>query len=99
MNTLPHANPRIRSGKEFRLAFRINAYNAVTIKGIFREYPTTSIRNHTTQLYGYNIWKDLLLIVGDRSYSLKQIEHDERAAHSLRDRLCVTQWPAIAQRS
>ncbi len=57
------------------MAFWINAYNAVTVRGILREYPTTSIRNHTAKIFGYNIWKDLLLVVGGRSYSLEDIEH------------------------
>lgn len=59
-----------------RLAFWINAYNAVTVKGILKEYPTTSIRNHTAKLYGYNIWKDLQLLVEGKPYSLDAIEHD-----------------------
>ena len=59
-----------------KLAFWINAYNAVTIKGILREYPTTSIRNHTAKVFGYNIWDDLLLQVGNRTYSLNQMEHE-----------------------
>ena len=59
-----------------KLAFWVNAYNAVTIHGILREYPTTSIRNHTAQLAGYNIWKHLQLYVNDRPYSLNQIEHE-----------------------
>ena len=58
------------------LAFWINAYNAVTIKGILREYPTTSIRNHTARVFGYNIWKDLQLVVSGKAYSLEQIEHE-----------------------
>jgi hypothetical protein len=58
------------------LAFWINAYNAVTIKGILREYPTTSIRNHTAKLFGYNIWKDLQLLVEGSPYSLDQMEHE-----------------------
>ncbi len=62
--------------QEEKLAFWINAYNAVTVKGILREYPTTSIRNHTAKLFGYNIWKDLQLIVGGRAYSLEAIEHE-----------------------
>jgi hypothetical protein len=62
--------------REEQLAFWINAYNAVTVKGILREYPTTSIRNHTPKLYGYNIWKDLQLIVGGNGYSLERMEHD-----------------------
>jgi len=63
------------SSREAQLAFWINAYNAVTVKGILREYPTTSIRNHTAKLVGYNIWKDLQLLVGGRAYSLEAIEH------------------------
>lgn len=62
------------SAKE-KLAYWINAYNAVTIKGILREYPTSSIRNHTATFFGYNIWKNLKLIVGDKQYSLDEMEH------------------------
>ncbi len=59
-----------------KLAFWINAYNATTVKGILREYPTTSIRNHTAKVFGYNIWKDLQITIADRTYSLEQIEHE-----------------------
>lgn len=65
-----------KTTREARLAFWINAYNTVTVKGILREYPTSSIRNHTAKLYGYNIWKDLVLPVEGRNYSLEQIEHE-----------------------
>lgn len=58
-----------------RLAFWINAYNALTIHGILREFPTTSIRNHTPKLWGYHIWHDLKLYVGRKPYSLDEIEH------------------------
>lgn len=61
--------------KEQQLAFWINAYNAVTVKGILREYPTTSIRNHTAKLFGYNIWKNLKLVVGGKPVSLDEMEH------------------------
>lgn len=61
--------------KAEQLAFWINAYNAVTVKGILREYPTTSIRNHTSKFLGYNIWHHLLLQVGDDQYSLDTMEH------------------------
>lgn len=63
------------AAKEGQLAFWINAYNAVTIRGILREYPTASIRNHTAKAVGYNIWKDLLLVVDGRPISLDDIEH------------------------
>jgi len=64
-----------KASRESQLAFWINAYNAMTVKGILREYPTTSIRNHTAKVYGYNIWKDLQLTVGGQAYSLDAIEH------------------------
>ncbi len=67
---------RVPARRESQLAFWINAYNALTIHGILREYPTKSIRDHTAQFAGYNIWKDLKLMVGDQRYSLNNIEHD-----------------------
>lgn len=76
LRTLSSANPRATASREARLAFWINAYNAVTVHGILREYPTSSIRNHTAKLWGYNIWEDLQLHVGGRPYSLEQIEHE-----------------------
>lgn len=63
-----------RASKEARLAYWINAYNAVTVRGILREYPTSSIRNHTG-ITGYNIWKHLLLPVDGEKYSLEDVEH------------------------
>jgi len=76
LRTLSTASPKIRASRDGKLAFWINAYNAVTIRGILREYPTTSIRNHTAKVWGYNIWNDLQLYVGGQPYALKQIEHE-----------------------
>ena len=76
LDKLSRANPQARAGKDAKLAFWINAYNAVTVYGILREYPTSSIRNHTAKLFGYNIWKDLQLYVGGRAHSLEAIEHE-----------------------
>ena len=73
---LSSADPRRQASSAARMAFWINAYNAVTLQGILREYPTTSIRNHTAKVFGYNIWKDLLLPVGDQTYALEQIENE-----------------------
>ncbi|RMG32754.1 MAG: DUF547 domain-containing protein [Planctomycetota bacterium] len=72
---LSTGNPDQRTTRQAKLAFWINAYNALTIRGILREYPTTSIRNHTARLFGYNIWKNLHLYVGGKPYHLEQIEH------------------------
>lgn len=74
---LSRGDPARPARREGVLAFWINAYNAVTVWGILREYPTTSIRNHTPRLYGYHIWNDLLLAVGGGEYSLSQIEHEQ----------------------
>ena len=75
LNTLSTANSNLPASREAKLAYWINAYNAVTVKGILREYPTSSIRNHTARVIGYNIWKNLLLTVGDSQISLDSIEH------------------------
>lgn len=71
---LSRADLKARASREAQLAYWINAYNAVTVKGILREYPTDSIKNHTA-LVGYNIWKHLLLQSGDTQISLNDIEH------------------------
>ena len=75
LNGFSYADRRQAASTPTRIAFWINAYNALTIKGILREYPTTSIRNHTAEQAGYNVWKDLLLTVGDERLSLEDIEH------------------------
>ncbi|MEM9643507.1 MAG: DUF547 domain-containing protein [Planctomycetota bacterium] len=76
LNHLSSGNPTLKSSRQATLAFWINAYNAVTIEGILQVYPTTSIRNHTAKLIGYNIWDDLQIHVGGKPYSLNQIEHE-----------------------
>ncbi|MFQ5732871.1 MAG: DUF547 domain-containing protein [Planctomycetaceae bacterium] len=72
---LGRADLKRRATRSARLAFWINAYNAVTIEGILQVYPTDSIRNHTSPLIGYNIWKHLPLRVADQTVSLNDIEH------------------------
>jgi hypothetical protein len=74
--TLSAADRAAETSHAGKLAFWINAYNALTIHGILKEYPTSSIRNHTAAVVGYNIWDDLLLPVGNQQYSLNQIEHE-----------------------
>ena len=72
---LGRADGKIKATRPAKLAYWINAYNAVTVEGILRVYPTTSIRNHTPRVAGYNIWKNLLLYSGDQKISLNDIEH------------------------
>jgi len=75
INQLSTASLKKAATRVDQMAYWINAYNAVTIKGILQEYPTTSIRNHTSENGGYNIWKNLLLNVGGQQVSLDAIEH------------------------
>ena len=72
---LSQANPALAATPASKFAFWINAYNAVTLQGILREYPTTSIKNHQSIAFGYKIWDDLLLTVGGKKYSLNDVEH------------------------
>ena len=55
------------------LAFWINAYNALTIKGVLDHYPTTSVRK--IRLFG-GFFSRIKFQVGGRSYTLDNIEHD-----------------------
>lgn len=73
--SLSQADRKIQCTPAATLAYWINAYNAVTVEGILAVYPTSSIRNHTKKI-GYNLWKDLKLIVGDTSINLNDIEHE-----------------------
>jgi hypothetical protein len=61
--------------REAQLAYWINVYNALTLKGILREYPIRSVRDRASKFGGYNIWKDLLLWVDNRNLCLDDIEH------------------------
>ena len=75
LKLLSKGDPAEPTTKEGQLAFWINAYNAVTVEGILRVYPTKSIRDHTAKFFGYNLWEDLKLRVGAGEYSLDTIEH------------------------
>ena len=67
---------RKSASRQAKLAFWINAYNALTLNGMLREYPTDSIRNHTARLFGYNIWQDLQVWVDGDYYFIEQMEHE-----------------------
>lgn len=75
LNGLSRAEPSLEANRGARLAFWTNAYNAVAVRGVLREYPTKSIQDHVSRLMGFNIWRDLLLQVGTHRYSLGDIEH------------------------
>ena len=56
-----------------QLAFWINAYNALIIKGVIDHYPTKSVRK--VKLFGGFFYR-LKFQVADETYTLNQIEHD-----------------------
>lgn len=73
--SLSRLDPKRPDEQQYEFAFWINAYNAATVRGILRQYPTSSIQNHVARIWGYNIWRDLRLKIGDTSYSLGEMEH------------------------
>jgi len=75
LDALGDVDPEQLRDRAERLAYWINAYNALTIKGILYFYPTKSIREHVSVI-GYNIWKDYKMQVNGTAYSLDDIEHD-----------------------
>jgi hypothetical protein len=56
--------------KQEQLAYWINAYNALTVDLILRNYPVKSIKDIN------NPWKQRLWKLGDNMYDLDEIEHD-----------------------
>ncbi len=64
--------PQADWSKEEEMAFWINAYNAFTIKLILDNYPVKSIR----ELYKGNPWDVKWIKIGNKTYSLNEIEND-----------------------
>src|SRR5579871_761646 len=53
LDALSRASPDLPTTRDAKLAFWINAYNAVTIKGILRQYPVVSIQDLASESNGY----------------------------------------------
>lgn len=75
LELLADADPSELANRQEQLAFWINAYNALTLYGILEFYPTKSIKDHVSYLWGFNFWKNILLEVGGEDRSLDDIEH------------------------
>lgn len=71
---LSRGEPSERSRGEGRLAFWTNAYNALALRGILREYPVDRVPPRTARFWEYDLHRDLLLIVGDKRFSLDDID-------------------------
>jgi hypothetical protein len=59
--------------RQAQLSFWINAYNALTIKGVIDHYPTKSVRK--VKPFG-GFFSRIKFQVGGKSYTLNDIEHD-----------------------
>ena len=72
LDLLASANPTELSYNA-QLAFWVNAYNALVIKGVIAHYPTTSVRK--IKWFGGFFYR-LKFQVAGKTYTLNQIEHD-----------------------
>ncbi len=70
INVLAENVPNNSWANEEKLAYWINAYNALTVDLILRNYPVESIKDIK------NPWKQRLWKLGDNMYDLDEIEHD-----------------------
>lgn len=60
--------------KNERKAYYINAYNAYTVKFVLTKYPVASVKD--ISFSGKDIWSTRLVKLGDKSYTLGQLEND-----------------------
>ena len=78
LGELAHTDPAAL-GRDERLAFWINAYNAYTIQLINQHHERESIRN-INRSFGFlkasGPWKEKLAVVGGHAYGLDEIEQD-----------------------
>lgn len=70
---LSRADPLRPAQRSARLAFWINAYNAVVIDVLINQPPTPERKRSLPE----RVWTDWVLLVGGKHYSLTQIENDE----------------------
>ena len=76
LHSLGHADVDGTASLNAELVFYINAYNALTIYGILREYPIASIQQLNQDDACYKIFKDLEVWIGGRYIALDGIEND-----------------------
>lgn len=75
LTLLSMVDPKLLADRHERLAFWLNAYNALTIDAILHFYPVKSIKDKVSLLFGYNVWDDYPIRIGGLDYSLNDIEH------------------------
>jgi hypothetical protein len=70
-------------GRDEKLALLINAYNAATLKLILDYYPLESIND----IPAARRWSDRRWVVGGRTWSLDEIEHEQIRPHFVEPRI------------
>lgn len=71
--TIAATDPATITDRDARLAFWLNAYNALTLKLVADHYPVISIRD----IAGGQPWdQSVVTLAGGRTLTLNQIEHD-----------------------
>ncbi len=60
--------------KTEKKAYYMNAYNAYTLKFVLSKYPLKSVKD--ASFSGKDIWNVALVKLGDKSYTLSQVEND-----------------------
>lgn len=68
----PESHPGMFPEREDRLAYWINAYNALVIAGVVNAYPATSVKDIHPQPGFFKVFH----VVGGKSLSLDDIEHN-----------------------
>ena len=69
--TSPESHPAMFSERADRLAYWINAYNALVISGVVNAYPVTTVKEIHPQPGFFKVYH----VLGGKSYSLDDIEH------------------------
>ncbi len=70
-------DPELACPLTHRLAYWVNAYNAVTLAGVLRDDSDQCLCRLRNRVLRFNPWRDLRLWVGQVSRSLDEIEHAE----------------------
>ena len=75
LKDLASFNPETLDSREDKMAFWINVYNIAAIKTLIDHYPVDSIRSRKINWLGLP-WDRKVIRVGEKEYSLGQIEND-----------------------
>lgn len=69
--------PNQNWSQEEQLVYWINAYNAFTVERILMDYPVKSIKDLGGKIPFVNtVWDQKFIKIGDKRYSLNNLEHD-----------------------